>query len=143
MGHSFEEGGKVKEKTSSSNWNWNLKMVVASSILTGILAYFSLSRDSSPATGNVRYDGEGHVLDSRDCPDYTTWSMVPHGSRSEGPLQLPFMRPSPECRTFNSTSVEVCDPFALGDVIRASTSSIASYHGHESAYQESRSRPTF
>ncbi|KAG6378456.1 Six-hairpin glycosidase-like protein [Boletus reticuloceps] len=40
------------------------------------------------------------------CPDYSTYSQTPHGNPSAGPLGLPFMRPNPACRTFNSTSVE-------------------------------------
>ncbi|GLB33616.1 putative DUF1237 containing protein [Lyophyllum shimeji] len=40
------------------------------------------------------------------CPDYTTYSQKPHGTPSTGPLALPYMRPDPACRTFNSTAVE-------------------------------------
>ncbi|KAJ7026363.1 Six-hairpin glycosidase-like protein [Mycena alexandri] len=40
------------------------------------------------------------------CPDYTTYSQSPQGNPSTGPLKLPYMRPSPECRTFNSSAVE-------------------------------------
>ncbi|POR33719.1 Uncharacterized protein TPAR_06091 [Tolypocladium paradoxum] len=40
------------------------------------------------------------------CPDYTDHSQKRHGPFSTGPLALPFMRPSPECRTFNSSAVE-------------------------------------
>ncbi|KIY49553.1 hypothetical protein FISHEDRAFT_65492 [Fistulina hepatica ATCC 64428] len=42
------------------------------------------------------------------CPDYNTYSQAssPHGNASSGPLGLPYMRPDPMCRTFNSTSVE-------------------------------------
>ncbi|KAJ6528134.1 Six-hairpin glycosidase-like protein [Mycena capillaripes] len=40
------------------------------------------------------------------CPDFTTFSQKPQGTPSSGPLALPFMRVSPECRTFNSTAVE-------------------------------------
>ncbi|KAI0301771.1 Six-hairpin glycosidase-like protein [Multifurca ochricompacta] len=40
------------------------------------------------------------------CPDYTTYSQSPQGNPSAGPLRLPFMRPAPECRTFNSSVVE-------------------------------------
>ncbi|KAJ7724819.1 hypothetical protein DFH07DRAFT_854556 [Mycena maculata] len=40
------------------------------------------------------------------CPDYTTYAQTAQGNPSNGPLGLPYMRPSPECRTFNSTSVE-------------------------------------
>ncbi|KAF9569477.1 hypothetical protein CPC08DRAFT_732198 [Agrocybe pediades] len=43
---------------------------------------------------------------SAQCPDYTTYSQVPHDPRSSGPLALPYMRPAPACRTFNSTAVE-------------------------------------
>lgn len=60
------------------------------------------------------------------CPDYTTFSQVsmprwarqgdsllissqtPQGNFSTGALALPYMRPAPACRTFNSSSVEVC-----------------------------------
>ena len=41
------------------------------------------------------------------CPDYTSYAQVPHEPLSTGPLKLPFMRPTPECRTFNSNVVEV------------------------------------
>ncbi|KAF8520126.1 Six-hairpin glycosidase-like protein [Gautieria morchelliformis] len=40
------------------------------------------------------------------CPDYSSFSQVPQGNASSGPLKLPFMRPSPECRTFTSPAVE-------------------------------------
>ncbi|KAG8218384.1 Six-hairpin glycosidase-like protein [Butyriboletus roseoflavus] len=40
------------------------------------------------------------------CPDYSTYSQTLHGNPSSGPLGLPYMRPDPACRTFNSTFVE-------------------------------------
>ncbi|KAH9894255.1 Six-hairpin glycosidase-like protein [Cubamyces lactineus] len=40
------------------------------------------------------------------CPDFTTYSQSPQGNPSSGPLALPYMRPDPACRTFNSTAVE-------------------------------------
>ncbi|CAE6420959.1 unnamed protein product [Rhizoctonia solani] len=40
------------------------------------------------------------------CEDYTNYSKKPQGTPSTGILGLPFMRPPPECRTFNSSSVE-------------------------------------
>ncbi|CAE6488470.1 unnamed protein product [Rhizoctonia solani] len=40
------------------------------------------------------------------CEDYTKYSTKPQGTPSAGVLGLPFMRPPPECRTFNSSSVE-------------------------------------
>ncbi|KAF9535083.1 Six-hairpin glycosidase-like protein [Crepidotus variabilis] len=46
------------------------------------------------------------VSSTAQCPDYTSYSQSPHDPKSTGPLQLPYMRPSPECRTFNSSAVE-------------------------------------
>ncbi|KAJ6587334.1 Six-hairpin glycosidase-like protein [Mycena sp. CBHHK59/15] len=40
------------------------------------------------------------------CPDYTSYSQTPQGNPSSGPLHLPYMRPDPACRTFNSSAVE-------------------------------------
>jgi hypothetical protein len=40
------------------------------------------------------------------CPDYTTYAQTAHAPYSNGSLKLPTMRPSPECRTFNSSAVE-------------------------------------
>ncbi|RDI76890.1 hypothetical protein Vi05172_g13128 [Venturia inaequalis] len=40
------------------------------------------------------------------CPDYRMYSMYSHPPYSEGPLKLPFQRPSKPCRTFQSESVE-------------------------------------
>lgn len=47
------------------------------------------------------------VAQPANCPDYTTFSSSPQGNPSTGPLKLPFMRPSAECRTFTSSAVEV------------------------------------
>lgn len=40
------------------------------------------------------------------CPDYKTYSVFKHKPLSDGPLQLPFQRPSPQCRSFTSPAVE-------------------------------------
>ncbi|KAF9505303.1 glycoside hydrolase family 125 protein [Hydnum rufescens UP504] len=40
------------------------------------------------------------------CPNYASYSQQPHAPLSSGTLKLPYMRPSPECRTFNSPAVE-------------------------------------
>ncbi|KIL68123.1 glycoside hydrolase family 125 protein [Amanita muscaria Koide BX008] len=40
------------------------------------------------------------------CPSYSIYSQMPHDPPSTGPLGLPYMRPAPACRTFNSTAVE-------------------------------------
>ncbi|EAW14524.1 glycoside hydrolase family 125 protein [Aspergillus clavatus NRRL 1] len=42
----------------------------------------------------------------RACPDYLSYSTVPHAPYSGGPLNLPFQRPAAECRTFSSPAVE-------------------------------------
>ncbi|KAI0770800.1 Six-hairpin glycosidase-like protein [Irpex lacteus] len=50
--------------------------------------------------------GVSGALVEAQCPDYTTFSQSPQGNVSTGSLKLPFMRPAPACRTFNSSSVE-------------------------------------
>ncbi|KAF2188240.1 glycoside hydrolase family 125 protein [Zopfia rhizophila CBS 207.26] len=40
------------------------------------------------------------------CPDYKVYAMRPHPPLSDGPLELPFQRPSKHCRTFESPLVE-------------------------------------
>ncbi|KAF2459024.1 hypothetical protein BDY21DRAFT_370526 [Lineolata rhizophorae] len=40
------------------------------------------------------------------CPDYKQYSMFSHPPLSDGPLSLPYQRPVPECRTFQSPLVE-------------------------------------
>ncbi|KAG5365478.1 Meiotically up-regulated gene 157 protein [Yarrowia sp. C11] len=40
------------------------------------------------------------------CPAYEPYSKTTHEPLSEGPLKLPFMRPSEKCRTFHSDEVE-------------------------------------
>lgn len=40
------------------------------------------------------------------CPDYSEYSQQKHEPYSSGRYQLSYMRPSPECRTFNSSIVE-------------------------------------
>jgi uncharacterized protein len=45
-------------------------------------------------------------LSSASCPGYSGYSQQQHEPLSTGSHQLSYMRPSPECRTFNSTGVE-------------------------------------
>ncbi|KAF7296925.1 hypothetical protein MIND_00924300 [Mycena indigotica] len=40
------------------------------------------------------------------CQEYSSYSMRAQGTPSTGPLGLPYMRPPPGCRTFNSSAVE-------------------------------------
>lgn len=41
-----------------------------------------------------------------NCPGYSGYSQSKHEPLSTGGYQLSYMRPSPECRTFNSSNVE-------------------------------------
>lgn len=45
-------------------------------------------------------------LASSICPNYADYSRIHHEPVSTGAYQLSYMRPEPECRTFNSTGVE-------------------------------------
>ena len=40
------------------------------------------------------------------CPSYSSYSRQRHGPFSTGAYQLPYQRPAPACRTFNSSAVE-------------------------------------
>ncbi|KAG6133050.1 hypothetical protein E4U28_006293 [Claviceps purpurea] len=40
------------------------------------------------------------------CPDYASYAAIPHRPYSSGPLSLPFQRPDPRCRTFQSAEIE-------------------------------------
>ncbi|KAK9783734.1 hypothetical protein SCAR479_00293 [Seiridium cardinale] len=48
----------------------------------------------------------GHFHYAEACPDYTQYSSFSHRPLSEGPLQLPYQRPAPQCRTFHSDAIE-------------------------------------
>lgn len=61
-------------------------------------------------SGREPYGQEQLPLDKFEyeeaCPDYTQYSTYPHRPLSEGPLELPFQRPDPRCRTFQSDAIE-------------------------------------
>jgi len=40
------------------------------------------------------------------CPDYSTYSYAAHFPKTGGKYNLPYQRPSPECRKFNVSEVE-------------------------------------
>lgn len=68
----------------------------------------------SDATASVSSSWRDFQIQKRtavDCPDYNTYAQEPHAPYSEGPLKLPYMRPSEECRTFKSPAVEVRQGF--------------------------------
>ncbi|KAI9172562.1 DUF1237 domain [Paramyrothecium foliicola] len=69
----------------------------------GLLAILPLS---ACAEGKTWQDYAARNRTPSTCPDYNDYSQEPHEPFSTGPLALPYMRPSPECRTFNSSAVE-------------------------------------
>ncbi|KAI0516867.1 hypothetical protein F5B22DRAFT_646601 [Xylaria bambusicola] len=64
------------------------------------------------AADPARYGQEQIALDDdtiqyqEACPEYTQYSAYPHRPLSEGPLELPYQRPHPKCRTFHSDAIE-------------------------------------
>lgn len=86
-----------------------------------LLGYLLSCTGAVPAQ---KYVAHNRTLDS--CPDYNEYSQKPHGPYSEGPLALPYMRPAPECRTFNSSAVEV-SPDELIRVMHAESGKLESY----------------
>lgn len=46
------------------------------------------------------------LAQAQECPDYLDYSIQRHEPFSNGTYQLSYMRPSPSCRTFNSSDVE-------------------------------------
>ncbi|KAK7742518.1 hypothetical protein SLS63_000082 [Diaporthe eres] len=67
----------------------------------GALAHGPLGyAQEKPLVGDASFDY------AEACPDYAKYSTSPHPPNSEGPLQLPFQRPHPKCRTFHSDAVE-------------------------------------
>ncbi|PNY26288.1 Uncharacterized protein TCAP_03781 [Tolypocladium capitatum] len=80
----------------------------ASCIMLGLLAGISVAQAGDEPQTRSRTPAS--------CPDYTVYSQKRHGPYSTGPLAVPFMRPSPECRTFHSSAVEAS--FARSDESR-------------------------
>ncbi|KAL2134494.1 hypothetical protein VTI74DRAFT_11677 [Chaetomium olivicolor] len=46
------------------------------------------------------------VASSQSCPDYSSYSQTRHEPFSPGKYALPYQRPAPACRTFNSSTLE-------------------------------------
>ncbi|KAL2200638.1 Six-hairpin glycosidase-like protein [Corynascus similis CBS 632.67] len=44
--------------------------------------------------------------DKEACPNYANYATFPHPPLSNGPLELPYQRPDPHCRTFQSDAIE-------------------------------------
>lgn len=103
-----------------------LWLVVAGFVLNTLLQLGDQTTDpdlSSPK--DAREEEDPHFLDTKrrpllpqdrefeaawkargSCPDYEAYSQTKHEPFSDGPLRLPFMRPSKKCRTFHSDEVE-------------------------------------
>lgn len=77
-----------------------------SKLLSALLASFAIT-SSPPAPKGVYTAYKPQHRTAPNCPGYTHYAEVPHPPYSSGPLKLPNMRPAPECRTFNSSAVEV------------------------------------
>ena len=76
-------------------------------VLHALGAGLSLVASPSLAQGRTWEDYKAHNRTPSSCPDYTDYSQERHDPLSTGSLALPYMRPSPECRIFNSSAVEV------------------------------------
>lgn len=75
------------------------KMFVLGSLLLDVAgAQVFGSSDQQPLQDTNKY--------AEACPDYAMYSSYSHPPLSEGPLQLPFQRPDPRCRTFHSDAIE-------------------------------------
>ncbi|MCJ1477719.1 hypothetical protein MMC13_006392 [Lambiella insularis] len=83
-------------------------------LLTCILQIHSSVMAASGDTNKARPGGVQEALESNldeerykaACPEYQHYAVFPHRPWSEGPLALPYQRPSLHCRTFNSPLVE-------------------------------------
>jgi hypothetical protein len=79
-------------------------------VLHALGAGFGLVANPATVEGRTWEDYKAHNRTPSTCPDYTDYSQERHKPYSNGSLALPYMRPSPECRTFNSSAVEVRQP---------------------------------
>ncbi|KAF3163813.1 hypothetical protein TWF751_010012 [Orbilia oligospora] len=91
--------------TDSDDRSWlsasNILMFLLTAIIL-VLLFFQ-----TPGRSQVLYlnDFDGDPWGD-SCPDYKDYSSRRHLPLSDGPLQLPFQRPVPECRSFRSNAVE-------------------------------------
>ncbi|PMB69316.1 Meiotically up-regulated 157 protein [Beauveria bassiana] len=69
----------------------------------GLLASLA---DATGIASLARQDIQVQRRTAAGCPDYNTYAKQTHPPYSDGPLKLPYMRPSDECRTFKSPAVE-------------------------------------
>lgn len=69
-----------------------------------VYVFFGPSRSVDARSVNPNYFGK--MKWGEACPDYTDYAGRIHPPLSDGPLKLPFQRPTAECRTFVSKGVE-------------------------------------
>ncbi|KAI3328142.1 hypothetical protein F4824DRAFT_484573 [Ustulina deusta] len=85
---------------------------MAAPVLHALLLLAASFGPRAYAADPARYGQEQIALDGdttryeEACPDYTQYSAYVHRPLSEGPLELPYQRPHPKCRTFHSDAIE-------------------------------------
>ncbi|KAK3348419.1 hypothetical protein B0H65DRAFT_492411 [Neurospora tetraspora] len=75
-------------------------MKALTSIITPILGLLP-ARQSSPQP-----QAQAQVQPPSSCPDYSSYAKTRHAPFSSGRHALSYQRPSPSCRTFNSSTIE-------------------------------------
>lgn len=71
------------------------------------LGLFASLANATASASSASESSRAQNRTAADCPDYNKYAQEPHAPYSDGPLKLPYMRPSEECRTFKSPAVEV------------------------------------
>ncbi|KAI1435404.1 glycoside hydrolase family 125 protein [Xylaria sp. CBS 124048] len=85
-------------------------MIITTLLRTLLFVAVSVPTNSN-AKAPARYGQEpiplgDNIVYQEACPDYTKYSAYSHNPLSDGPLQLPYQRPHPKCRTFHSDAIE-------------------------------------
>ncbi|KAK6499754.1 hypothetical protein TWF481_010110 [Arthrobotrys musiformis] len=91
--------------TDPDDRSWSSPSNILMFLLTAIILVLLFFQ--TPGHSQVLYlnDFDGDPWGD-SCPDYKDYSSRRHLPLSSGPLQLPFQRPVPECRSFRSQAVE-------------------------------------
>lgn len=87
----FNRGGPANTGGSSSN--------------TAVDGAADNSKTTS-TTGNDAADGAADTSPAATCIDFQTWMGSKPDPKSEGKREFPYMRPTPECRTFRLPALE-------------------------------------
>jgi len=77
-----------------------ISLLLAGSYITSVAG--AGGKDGQQPLGSAR----GEEVYKKACPDYAHYAVFPHRPWSDGPLRLPYQRPSAHCRTFHSPMVE-------------------------------------